>query len=460
MKKADETTQSKLEAIMKHEPMDWAAFDRVLSEVDDINRYDELVEETLLTEMFHANSLWQDGSPMPEIARHFLKNGYDVKANAGRNGGAALSALCWSSYDRYVLDTAKVLLDAGAPVRYEEADEEPDDDGYGRESDDPMESISIKLSGAWSVDKDYVWANIMEAYYAIANAAEAGKDYNAIDCYLECIGKQLTGVSAVFSEGEASLRRDGEITMFSGPLVLWFGERPLVINKYIESVIDPVFVADHKDAICPADAHFERIIGSKLVRLQYVDGNTCFLDFDNEVRLLLTNIYVEGPDRLGLFEFFKAETAEIKQLKIESIWRRDPHAHSGEEEKSMVLVADNQPYLLFPVWGNWRENKKTDRIEIIPCSKAFLRDVDQQLRVQKPDAVHTFRTGGNLIALRFACGRENLYIKLSTYKRMEVALSEECVYPPKFETLTSLSLPRKRIAYKWVNLIDELRSTK
>ena len=453
MNKTGDQTRRRLEAIIKKEPIDWSAFDRALSEEEDINQYDKLVEETLLSEILREFYFHRNGYLMPEVARRFLKNGYDVKANDGRNGGVALSALCWSSYDRYVLDTAKVLLDAGAPVRYGDADEGTDDDGYGIESDDAMESISIKLSGAWVVDKDYVWASIMEAYYTIANAAEAGKDYSAIDCNLICVGDQLTGVSAVVSESKTTLKHDGEITMFSDSLVFWFGERPLVLNKYVESVVDPVFVADHKGAICPADSHFEQIIGSKLVRLQYVDSNTCFLDFDNEVRLLLTNIYVEGPDRMGLFAFFKAETVEIEQLAIESIWRRDPHAKSGDEEESMVLVADDQPYLLFPVWG---EDRITGRIETIPCSKAFLRDVDQQLRVEKPNAVRAFRSHGNITALRFECGKENLYLKLSCYHKMEIALSDVRIYPPKTETLSSL--PCKRIAYKWTNLFDEQHS--
>ena len=39
-----------------------------------------------------------------EIIQFFLDNGYDVTMNNGRHGVEALSALCWSTYDKAILD--------------------------------------------------------------------------------------------------------------------------------------------------------------------------------------------------------------------------------------------------------------------------------------------------------------------------------------------------------------------
>ena len=78
-------------------------------------------------------------------------------------------------------------MNAGAPVKYRTSGDDPNE-----EPECLLGSIGWKLSGAWMVDKDYAWANILEAYYAMTEANIAGKDYNAIDNYYACIGKPLT----------------------------------------------------------------------------------------------------------------------------------------------------------------------------------------------------------------------------------------------------------------------------
>lgn len=166
---------SKLSAITDQTPIDWDAFDSVLKGLEDINAYDEYDEETILSEFIMDGEFYKRGFILADVVRHFLACGYDVSANDGLNGGLALHSLCWSSYDHYVLEAAKVLMNAGAPVKYRTSGDDPNE-----EPECLLGSISWKISGAWMVDKDYAWANILEAYYAMTEANIAGKDYNAM----------------------------------------------------------------------------------------------------------------------------------------------------------------------------------------------------------------------------------------------------------------------------------------
>lgn len=146
---------SKLSAITDQTPIDWDAFDSVLKGLEDINAYDEHDEETILSEFIMDGEFYKRGSILADVVRHFLACGYDVSANDGLNGGLALHALCWSSYDHYVLEAAKVLMNAGAPVKYRTSGDDPNE-----EPECLLGSISWKISGAWMADKDYAWANI------------------------------------------------------------------------------------------------------------------------------------------------------------------------------------------------------------------------------------------------------------------------------------------------------------
>ena len=203
--------------------IDWNTFEAVLSSVEDINMFDNDYEETILSELLGNYDLYHNGSLMPDIIRSFIKHGYDVHANDGINGGLCLSQLCWSSYDKYVLDAAKVLLDAGAPIDYASADDDPDDD----ESRGVLDSISWKLSGLWVVDGDYSVANIFEAYYSMIMAVKDGKDYREISSYLDCIGLRLDKVSATVDDCECKYWTESALIKYSGDLFLWFEGKPL-----------------------------------------------------------------------------------------------------------------------------------------------------------------------------------------------------------------------------------------
>ena len=108
--------------------------------------------------------------------------------------------------------------------------------------------------------KDYAWANILEAYYAMTEANIAGKDYNAIDNCFACIGKTLTSVSAINAGRKPALYDEGAISVFSEPFILWFGDKPLVASCYTDFVVNPVYADDKMTDLADVLRHFPLLL--------------------------------------------------------------------------------------------------------------------------------------------------------------------------------------------------------
>jgi len=75
----------------------------------------------------------------------------------------------WSSYDRYILDAAKVLLRAGANPNYNK-------DHYTL-----LIWVATKASAARCNDNDPVMECLFETMYSILEAAIEGRDYDSIE---------------------------------------------------------------------------------------------------------------------------------------------------------------------------------------------------------------------------------------------------------------------------------------
>ena len=287
----------KLSAITDQTPIDWDAFDSVLKGLEDINAYDEQAEETILSEFILDGNFYKRGFILADVVRHFLACGYDVSANDGLNGGLALHSLCCSSYDHYILEAAKVLMNAGAPVKYRTSDDDPN-----KEPEGLLGCIGWNLAGAWAVYKDYAWANILEAYYAMTEANIAGKDYNAIDNCFACIGKTLTSVSAINVGGKPALYDEGAISVFPEPLILWFGDKPLVASCYTDFVVNPVYADDKMNDLADVTTAFSSLVGTTLKEMQYIGATICYFEFSNGKRLFFASRDIGDRKRVGTFD--------------------------------------------------------------------------------------------------------------------------------------------------------------
>ena len=429
MQDAINTVVKNLTKVLKSEEIDWNYFDEELRKIEDINIYDEKYEETILTELLHEDSFYKNGALMPEIIKHFLVNGYDVLANEGANGGLVLSALCWSSYDKYVLESAKVLFDAGAPLEYKTSDEDDEFAGV-------IGSLKWKIPGAWGPDCDYAMANTLEAYYVMAKAYEAKEDYNYIDSFHKCIGEIVTKVS--YFGDVSSLRTIKDTTEFSNNLVMWFGNYPLVISNYMDMVVNPLFVRKNEGALSDISKQFDRILGAKISEIRYLDSITCYLEFDNGYRVIFSTYDIGDRKRNGLFEIRTIDTKNIKDLEIIGICKIKGNTYASHvveyEEEVLTLICKDGVYCIFPDEGNIRKYS----IGLIRCSKELMRDYVRKFPLSEITEISEFKQNKNLVGLRFKCKEGYLYIKTNEYYQLEILLSHEKFNPNDYLSLVSV----------------------
>lgn len=422
---------SKLSAITDRTPIDWDAFDSVLKGLEDINACDEQYEETILSEFIRVGHFYNRGTILADIVRHFLSCGYDVSANDGLNGGLALDALCWSSYDPYILDAAKVLMNAGAPVHYRTKDDDLNDEPEGL-----LDSISWKLSGAWMADKDFAFANILEAYYAMAEANIAGKDYHSIDSYFVCIGKPLTSVSVLHVGGKPALRDEGDISVYSEPLIMWFEDKPLVVSCYTDFVVNPVYADDTKDALADVTAVFSSLIGATLQEVQYIGTTICYFEFSNGKRLFFASRDIGDRKRVGTFDIgADSKKVDVDQLRIECFCGINGCTFAGTvteySEDAIALFCDDAAYLLYLRPG-------TDdryRFGLCPCSKALLSEYTRQYPLRQPEKTTWIYDQSNLSAVRLDFPDGYLYMAATEYYDIEIQLSDKIYNPLEYSVL-------------------------
>lgn len=424
---------SKLSAITDQTPIDWDVFDSVLKGLEDINFYDDQYEETILSEFIMDGNFYNRGTILADIVRHFLSCGYDVSANEGLNGGLVLHALCWSSYDRYILDAAKVLMNAGAPVKYRTRDDDPNEEPEGL-----LGSISWKLSGAWMVDKDYAFANTLEAYYAMTEANIAGKDFNTIDNYFACIGKPLTAVSAVKNGDTFSLQNEGVLSVYAEPLVMWFGDKPLVVSCYTDFVVNPVYVDDKKNELCDCTSVFTSIVGATLKEVQYIGTTICYFEFSNGQRLFFASRDIGNRKRVGTFEIrSNGNAVDIEHLNIECICGINGTTFASTvtdySESAIALFCDDAAYLLYLCPGNGNKY----RFGICSCSKELLKEYARQYPLKNHSQISCIFEQDNLQAIRIDYPEGYFYMLATEYYDIELQLTDK-LYDP----LTNSVLPR------------------
>ena len=257
--------------LLSQKSIDWSAVELAVKSLgDSIN--DKYEEGTILSELYMDANTYENGEILTRLTKLFLDNGYDVTANDEMNGAECLRNLCWSSYDKYVLHTAEMLLDAGANTRVNT--DEDDEDGV-------MDSISWKF-GYWNTG-DYESANMFVAYYEMVQAERAGEDYHGIRNVDDCIDATLTKVE-LMGRGE----RSQEGYSFKDSLVLWFGTMPLVVDRYVEFVVNPNKVRKENNIIDISDS-FSNMLGKKLVELKYKSASEAEMFFEDDAKFIFVN---------------------------------------------------------------------------------------------------------------------------------------------------------------------------
>lgn len=203
-----------------------------------------------------------DGRYLPSIIQFFLNHGFDVSREKHRFGADCLRNLTWSSYDRYILDGAKLLLDAGAS--YEYADEE---------GESVFEWVATKVSLSCFTDGDDEPTQLFCTMWDILDAHRKGQDYHLIDSCLTCEGLRIDSVLIKSASDPARLPivQSGNVSVIAENTYLLCEGTALRINTHAEVAVD------YRDTDSPSlvdiSDFFAPVIGQKIVRIRFPDFN-------------------------------------------------------------------------------------------------------------------------------------------------------------------------------------------
>ena len=181
-----------------------------------------------------------------------------------------------------------------------------------QEMEELLSKISSMAAHWWEVGREDE-ANQLEAYIALHQRRLEGKATIGIKPAGVCIGKTLTKVEKLYLS-EQEMQQEG---IFQERLILWFENTPMVLNEYLDSIVNPYYREEGPEQIRIADisAELSKLIGARLTVHHYTGGNTLQLQFDNGYILHFSNKLLF---RRGLFNaayYWIAECDDVVVLK-------------------------------------------------------------------------------------------------------------------------------------------------
>ena len=259
---------------------------RLLAEGVDINAYDSCLGETLLSDAIlgYPSMEYPDcdgcsainecedkclltndeehsaGSAfLPSVVQFFLENGYDVTLRNGEYGGVALKSLSWSTYDQYIIDAARLLLDAGADPNWQE------------DGESVLEWIGVKCGAALTVDEDSYVECVFEVLYDMLEAKVEGRPYQDIMWYDAVYGKRI---DRVYSCAETPEKAVYELTtgdsvyknVFETNLVFDCEGLQLQLNQWCNAKVDSN--VPNREKRIDLSHMFAPVIGKRIIEMR------------------------------------------------------------------------------------------------------------------------------------------------------------------------------------------------
>lgn len=213
----------------------------------------------------HARDLNPNpGRSMCAIIRFFLAHGFDVNKLDGCFGAQCLGALTLSTFDRYMIEATKLLLDAGAKNR---TISPASTDKY----DTPWDMIGTEGSYQDTCAHEHSLGNIFEAVYQLYQAVEDGRPYSGIDSYEMAVGKT---VLKVLAEGDESapvfyslnLPEFKKNNCYNRTLYFVYDGGVLISTQYADFWTDTVLPAVE---LVDVSEHFDGIVGHTIKGFTY-----------------------------------------------------------------------------------------------------------------------------------------------------------------------------------------------
>lgn len=250
------------------------------------------------------------GPSMCAIIRFFLDHGFDVNKRDGCFGAQCLWALTISTFDRYMIEATKILLDAGAKNRTispVSADE----------NETPWSSIASEGCYQDTCENAHSTANIFEAVYQIYQAIEDGRPYSGIDSYEAAVGKKVLKVlaesnganSPFFTMVLPEFKKDN---CYTKTLYFVYDGGVLISTKYADFWTDTILPTTD---LIDVSAHFGGIVGNTIKGFTYdhrsiVKGITHYgqpittieMDTGHKVRFSVNFGEVKEEERAAFYE--------------------------------------------------------------------------------------------------------------------------------------------------------------
>lgn len=250
------------------------------------------------------------GASMCAIIRYFLDHGFDVNKCDGCFGAQCLRALTLSTFDRYMIEATKLLLDAGAKNRTISPTSTNQDET-------PWSFIATEGSYQRTCEHDHSTANIFEAVYQVYQAVEDGKPYSGIDSYEMAIGKKVIKVLAK-SDGEnptffaLDLPKFKKDNCYTQTLYFVYDGGVLVSTQYADFWTDTILpTVDLTDV----SEHFDGVVGNTIKGFAFdhrsiIKGTTHYgqpittieMDSGRKVRFSINFGEVKNEERAAFYE--------------------------------------------------------------------------------------------------------------------------------------------------------------
>lgn len=398
----------KIRQALNENIIDWNTLEKYVGSLGEkINMYDEQYDESILSESYKAH--FGAGYINEKLTDLFINYGFDVAANGGRNGASCLRALCWSSYDKYILNIAEKLLNLGADSTLPSA-EYDEEEGKG-----VLSSIEWKL-GEWNTG-EYDSANLFTSYYDMIERHQNGKEYKGIRAFRDSVGETVNKVEKL-----KVLINDKERTSY----LLICGDKHLIVSDYIELMINP-YVRDEALEIEDVSADFRCIIGAKVKGLRYLNASLAKLNFDNGYTITLGSNDSMGITETGAWLRI-APTSKGRlpktETSIESIrlWGQRTHAKDSTfySEDTVVLITKNCAYALYSHDSGYRN--KNIRVE--EFSKGLMEGLSRSIKITNPIIKYVECSNVVIQWMLIKCEEGFLYIVTNRFAEMALFMSK------------------------------------
>lgn len=399
---------NKICMMLNKKTIDWSEVEEEIKCLGEcINIYDDNSEECILSELY--TSTHRPGSWNKMLTELFVKHGFDVSANAGKNGASCLRALCWSSYDEYILHIAERLLELGADSTISTGGE------LDEENRGVLSSIAWKF-GYWNTG-EYDTANMFVAYYEMIKRHQEGKKYKGIRAFRDSVGEVVTKVEKLKVYDDQNKKRVSYL--------LHCREKHLVVSDYVELMVNP-YVREEAIEVEDVSDEFKCFIGAKIRELRYMNASLAKLNLDNGVALLIGHTG-EGEDS-DQGAWFRITTNGQTRLPIEGtsiesikLWGSIRHSEKSTfyPENTIILNTKDAAYALYSHELGYGEAS----VRVEQMTKDLSMGIRRGIEIHNPILEHIEYSNQAMKWISIKCEEGILYIATDGFTNVSLFMS-------------------------------------